>query len=111
MSRLLPIAGALCLLLAACLSPSSANGDTKLLHDQLGHIELLGPGEPAIYLLYPDAEPNMRYCLDAAALNADIKHPGTRVRFSGVVGKLDANVRMACQPFELHSISVLPTSD
>lgn len=108
MSRPLPIAGVLSVLLAACLPPSATTTGATVLQDQLGHIERLAASEPALYLLYPDAEPDLRYCLDASELSDDFKRPGTRVRFSGVVGEPAANARMACQPFELRSIQALP---
>lgn len=106
----------LLLSLAACPSPLSASADEGEYEDAplvnaVATVGVMDLGSGPMYVLYPDAEPGTRYCVDEGALPPSLRHDGARVRISGQAGDIPATVRLACSPFELHSIQHMVGAD
>ncbi len=72
-----------------------------------GVVRVLEIGAPLL-VVYPDAEPGTRFCLDAEALPADLQQDGARVVFTGNREEIPPNYRLACAPFELIEIRPEP---
>lgn len=58
----------------------------------------------AIWAIAPEGQPTERYCFEGP-LATPLRVEGKRVHFSGTVGVIPPNVRLACTPFTLATVA------
>lgn len=61
-----------------------------------------------VWAIQPENDPNMRLCAQGDAMREALQVEGQRVQFSGEMGVIADNVRMACHPFTLTMIEAAP---
>ena len=69
-----------------------------------GELGMVQAGGPDTWYLIPDANPGTRYCLTGALVTDALKADSVRVRFTGDVGTIPPNVRMACTPYTFKTL-------
>jgi uncharacterized lipoprotein len=60
-----------------------------------------------VWAIQPENNAEWRLCAQGEAMSEAIQVEGQRVRFSGEMGVIPDNVRMACHPFTLTMIEVV----
>jgi hypothetical protein len=59
----------------------------------------------SIWAITPVDQPTTRYCFDGALATPALRVDGKKIHFSGTVGEIPPNVRMACTPFTLTAVT------